>query len=403
MKSLIVLGAADGSMSMYRTARELGYHTIAVDMRADAPGVRLADEHLQISTRDSTQILAALAGRDDVAGVLAPATDVALPTQKRLADLLGLPCGLSDRAIRASVDKRFFRTLCDELAMPSYSWAEGDDPGELFRLARDFLFPIVVKPADAQSGRGVTRCSDPSIAHFAIQEAFRHSPGGQVLIEEEVPGLHCGCECIVDDGRVAFVALTERLLTDPPLAITTGHMLPAQLPAGVHERVVSIVDALCESLGYERGPLNIDLVIDPAGVPYLIEMGARTGGDPLGDLVRSCHGVDPILASIKVALGESIRLEPREPAPVMVQLLNADRPGELIGITGLSEARAIPEVQEVVLLADPGDWVRPGANLASKLGYALLASAAPAALPRAADLVRRTVRFEIDEPVQESA
>lgn len=398
MRSLIILGAADGAMATYRRARTLGYRTIAVDLRPTAPGVALADEYLPISTREAGRIGDALAGRGDLAGVLAPSSDIALPAQMALAERLGLPCGLTDAAVRASVDKRFFRTVCEELGLPSYAWMAGNDGDELSRRAAGFSLPIVVKPADAQSSRGITRCADLSMVDAAVRAAREHSYSGAVVLEEEVHGWHCGCECVIDDGRVVFLALTERLITPPPLAVTTAHLLPAQLPDGVHERVVRTVDDLCAHLGYQRGPLNLDLVIDPDGVPYLIEMGARTGGDPLGDLVRRCHGVDPVAASINAAVDSPILVTPVEPAPVMARNLSAGRAGMLVAVHGLTEATAVPEVRELVLLAEPGRSIQANTDMASKVGYVMLAgdpSGSLDELRRTAERVVRTVRFEI--------
>jgi biotin carboxylase len=395
MKSVLILGAADGSLATYRAARRLGYRTVAVDQRDSAPGVALADEHLPVSTRSVPDILAALADRTDVVGVMAPCSDIALPAQRELAARLGVPCGLTGDAVRASVDKSFFRSVCDSLGLPSYRWAVGSSVEALVRAAAGFGGPVVVKPADAQSSRGVTRCPDMSTVDGAVRSAVPYSYGGQVLVEEEVPGQHCGCEAVVVDGKVAFLALTERLLTPAPLAVTTGHVLPARLPAGVAEHVRSIVDSVVAALDYRDGPLNVDLVVDGTGVPYLIEMGARTGGDPLGELVRRCHGVDPTVASIRAAVGEPVRVAAHEPHPVMVQILSADRSGELVAVRGLAQARAMPEVRDLVLLASPGERVRANANLASKLGYAVLASPSVDGLRHAADRLLRTVRFEV--------
>jgi biotin carboxylase len=393
--SLLILGAADGSMATYRAARQLGYRTIAVDQRGTAPGVALADEHLPISTRESELIAAALADRDDLAGVLAPCSDIALPTQRELARRFALACGLTDAAVRASVDKPFFRALCDELGVPSYPWTAGADADQLIRAAAGFRYPVVVKPTDAQSARGVTRCAGPDEVAVAVTEALRYSYGGTVLIEQEVRGMHCGCECIVVDGRVAFLALTERRLSPAPLAVTTGHLMPAELPAGVTERIESIVNRLCARLGYRRGPLNLDLVVDADGVPHPIEMGARTGGDPLGELARRCYGVDPVRASIEAAVGAPTLIDAGAPRPVMVQILGTDRSGELTEVTGLGRANAMPEVREVVMLAEPGHRVEASANMAGKLGYAILAAPSAEQLRRAADRLLEVVRFDL--------
>jgi biotin carboxylase len=392
MKSLLILGAADGAMATYRTARALGYRTVAVDLRDTAPAVALADELLPVSTRDVPALTEILRGRTDIAGILAPSSDIALPTQLALTERFGLPCGLTGQTVEASVDKRRFRAVCDELGLPGYGWIEGTD----WRAA-GLRFPLVVKPVDAQSSRGITRCPDGSTVDAAIAEAVRHSYSAGIVIEEEVPGQHCGCECVIDGGWVVFMALTERHLTPPPQATTTAHVLPAVVADGVREEIVAAVDALCARLGYRRGPLNLDLVVDGGGRPRLIEMGARTGGDPLGELARHCYGVDPIEASISVAVGAPLPPVPTPAVsrPVMVQLLNAADTGVLTAVHGAEEARGWPEVVRLVLLAAPGRAVTTTIDLTSKLGYALLAADTPAQLRQVADRLLSTVRFEV--------
>jgi biotin carboxylase len=389
VSTLVILGAADGSLSTYRTARRLGYRTICVDMKSSAPGVSLADEFFPISTREPDLIADALVGRSDLAGVLAPSTDIALPTLRALTEKLGLPAQVSEAAARASVDKRYFREVCDSLGLPSYQWVEGVAGADGLR------FPVVVKPVDAQSGRGVMRCGSRAELSAAVAEASRFSYGGGVVVEEEILGLHCGCECIVDDCRVAFLALTERSLTPPPAALTLAHLVPASVPSGVEERVVSYVDRLCAALDYRRGPLNLDLVVDPDGVPRLIEMGARTSGNGLDELVRYGFGVDTIAASIQVAVGEPITLSLGEPRAVLWQVLSASRDGTLVGISGAEKALRLPEVVKLEVIVSPGSQVRAFRNVADKLGYAVLVGDDPDSLRATAERVRSMVRFSV--------
>ncbi len=395
MKTIVVLGAADGSLSTYRIAAEMGYRTIAVDWSASAPGIDLADEYLPLSTRYAPAIQVALSDRRDLAGVLAPSSDIAVPTVRELTTSLGLPVLLSEVAVRASVDKWVVRGMLDELGVSSYRWIEGDDPAQLAKHAREFRFPVVVKPADAQSGRGVTRCANPSDVDAAVWEAQRRSYGGHLMIEEEILGVHCGCECIVDGGKVVFMAMTRRSLSPPPLTMTTAHSMPAGLPDGVEDAILSIVDKLCARLDYQRGPLNLDVVVTPDGEPYIIELGARTGGNGLDALVRYCYGVDPIRAAVQAAVGQPIELTPHVPRPVRWQVLAAESPGSLVSVSGVDRAAAIPEVTELVVLAEPGQQVRPYLDVSDRLGWILLHADTIPALDAAARRVAETLRFEI--------
>ncbi len=133
------------------------------------------------------------------------------------------------------------------------------------------------------------------------------------------------------------------------------------------------------------------------GELYLIEMGARMGGNGLAELVHSGCGVDLEAASIALAVGEGVVLEPTGPRPAMVHVFAADRGGQLVGITGLAEVRALPEVVEVRLFAEPGCYVRPYAQAGYKLGYAVLASDTAAGLHRARQRVRDTLRFLVSD------
>ncbi|MPZ82679.1 MAG: ATP-grasp domain-containing protein [Actinophytocola sp.] len=395
MRTIVVLGAAEGSLSTYRTAAEMGYRTIAVDWSASAPGVELADEYLPLSTRSTPEILAALGGRTDLAGVLAPTSDIALPTLRELTVALGLPVQLSVAAVRASVDKWVVRGMLDELGVSSYRWIEGDDPVQLAKQARELDFPVVVKPADAQSGRGVTRCATPEEVDAAVWEAQRRSYGGHLMIEEEVLGVHCGCECVVDGGKVVFMAMTRRSLSPPPLTMTTAHTMPAGLPDEVENTIRSIVDKLCARLAYRRGPLNLDVVVTPDGEPFVIELGVRNGGNGLDDLVRRCYGVDPVRAAVQAAVGRPIELAPHTPRPVMWRALTAELAGELVSISRAERAAAIPEVVELVVVAEPGQQVRPYLDVSDKLGWVLLRADTIPALDAAAGRVAETLRFEV--------
>lgn len=369
---LVVLGAAIGVFETYRAAHRLGFRTVAVDMRADAPALELADEHLLVSTRDVDAIEAALAPYDDLRGVVAPASDIALHTQRLLSERLGWPCGLSDDMVRASTDKVYLRQLCDELALPTCAWVAGVPSAELEARARRIPAPVVVKPANAQGSRGVHRSDDPSDLSTAIVAAADFSYDRRVLIEEEVTGLHLSVEAVIDHGAPAFVGISSREITPPPRAITIEHAMGAPLPGGVHAQVCDLIARLCQALDYRRGPLMADLVLDGGGVVRVVEIGARVGGDPLGELVWLSHGVDTVENAVRAAVGLPVDVRLRPTAGVTVgRILLPDSSGVVGDIDGVAEASSLPGVARVRVGVTAGDQVAGGACLADQLGYVL--------------------------------
>ncbi|MEV4290905.1 ATP-grasp domain-containing protein [Nonomuraea bangladeshensis] len=358
MRRLVILGGSDGTVSAFRAARRLGLATICVDMRQDAPGVAEADEFLHVSTRDVPAVAAALRDRDGLAGLLAPGSDINLPSLVELARLLGLPCGLTDATLRASTDKLFFREVCERLGLPGPRYCAGDAD-----LALRPPLPVIVKPVDSGSSRGITICREPGELPAAIAHAKEVSPTGRALIEELLTGEDLCAEAMLQDGRIALLGLSRRV-TAPPAVVAVGHdMAPAD--DVLEKEVVRQLERVCADLGYRDGPLNVDLFVD-GGQVTLVEMGARIGGNGLGEALGLMHGVDTVEATVRLAIGERPDLTPARRVPAHVRVLRAPTEGTLVSIDGLE---SLPDGAEVVVVAKPGDHVVPYTECRAKLGY----------------------------------
>lgn len=396
-RTLLVLGGADGSVSVYRRARELGFRTVCVDVRPGAPGVAVADEYLHASVRAPEQIAAALTGRTDIAAVLCPASDVGLPAQAWLSRHWNLPEPLPEAAVTASTDKPVFRALCDRLGFPSYRSVSGIPGPELLSNARGLRFPTLVKPVDSSGSRGVVACAGPGMLRSACTESIAFSPSGRVVVEEHLDGIHFTIEALVARGEIVFHAVTERTITPPPFFVTSSHLMPAALPAEADARLIPMLTSICAELGYRNGPLTLDAVLGHDGELYLIEMGARMGGNGLAELVETCYGVDLMEATIALAVGEDVPLTPKPPLPTLVHMLTSDRGGHLSAVDGVEAVRAMPEVVELHLFVEPGTFIRPYEQAGYKLGYVVLAGESAARLWAAEGAVRGTLKFQLED------
>ncbi len=396
-RSLVILGGADGSVSTYHRARELGFRTICVDVRASAPAAALADEFVQVSVRAPEQIAAALDGRDDIAGVLCPASDVGLPALAWLTRHWNLPDPLPEAAVAASVDKSVFRELCDRLRLPTYRSVGGKPGPDLALAAQQLRFPTLVKPVDSSGSRGVVSCASPGGLDTAFTDSLAFSPSGRLVVEEHLDGSHYTIEALVVDGRIVFHAVTRRTLTPPPFFVTASHLLPAGLPPMVDRALPVMLAGLCAELGYRTGPLTLDAVLGRDGKFYLIEMGARMGGNGLAEAIELSTGVDLIAAGIAAATGGEVVLAPRDPRPTLIHILASDRSGRIVRIEGADEVRAMPAVHNLELFAEQDSYVKPYEQAGYKMGYAVLSAPTVPEVLAAEDELRGTLKFLLDE------
>jgi biotin carboxylase len=394
-RTLVVLGGADGAITTVRTARRLGLRTICVDARADAPAIRDADEHLGISTRDGDRLVEVLAARTDLAGVASPASDVNLPTQYLLANRLKLPGGLSAAALRASVDKGYFRSVCDELGQPGPRYVQGT-PGEVIAGAAALSFPVIVKPTDSSGGRGISQCPHPGPLAAAVARAADSSASRVVIVEEYLAGTHYTAEAVVRDGRIALFGLGRRELTPPPHFVTTEHVMPGA-PPELTATVARMLDEACRALAYRWGSLNADVLVTTDGRIVLIELGARLGGNGSAELLGAVNGIDVTEAYVRMSVGQRPPLTPRRAAFAAFRVLRAPRAGTLLALAGVDAVRALPEVAELVISAVVGERVEPYHRAGAKLGYVLAAAADPEQLSAALARVQELLRVEVAE------
>lgn len=394
MTTLAVLGGADGAITTLVTARRLGLTTICIDARTDAPAVGYADEFLNVSTRDVDRLAERLRQRADLAGVVSPASDVNLPAQYQLAERLGLPNGLSPQALRASVDKGYFRSVCDSLGLPGPRFVQGT-ASSVRSAASELRFPVMVKPTDSSGGRGVSLCTSPSRLSSAIADAVAYSASSVVIVEEFLEGDHYAVEAVVADGEIVLFGLGARRLTEPPHFVTMEHTMPGG-DAGLVARCRAILDRIVAALGYPWGSLNADLLIDRDGRIVVIEMGARLGGNGSAELLGLVHGIDVTAAYVAAATGQRPDLTATPSGCATMRVLRTDEIGKLIAVHGVADVRAMPGVVDLILAARPGDHVEPYHRAGAKLGYLLARADDRARLDTVLADVDALLRFEVE-------
>ena len=91
MKALICIGAGKSQQPVISTAKELGYAIIAIDQNPSAPGFKIADEKLVLSTFDAIPLIESiksLSQKYNIMGILNRSSGPPVVTAARLAKLL---------------------------------------------------------------------------------------------------------------------------------------------------------------------------------------------------------------------------------------------------------------------------------------------------------------------------
>jgi formate-dependent phosphoribosylglycinamide formyltransferase (GAR transformylase) len=156
--------------------------------------------------------------------------------------------------------------------------------------------------------------------------------------------------CHEDTQRV--IAVTDKYLGDEPYFVETGHSVPSVYQDNLTVR--SVAEKACAALGIRYGIAHVEMRVMPSGEVRIIEVGARTGGDCIMDLVSRAFGVNPYYLHVQSYLGITPslpeRLEPKGLAAVA--FLKADTGV----IRSVSSPKALPEsVVNLQVTAKPLD------------------------------------------------
>lgn len=309
-RTLLLLGAGPEQVEALRSARELGYRTVAFDNDADAAGRAFADSFVQVDLKDET----ALRGEAELAspdGVFVHAAELAVEAA-RVAEWLGLP-GLSVETAETATDKslRIERLTSEGIATPGFDLLECEAPlGEWQERFEEYSFPRVVKPTNQAGARGVEliATADDLRHYYATREAFDSK---QFVCEQFLEGVQLSTESVAVDGKVLHhaIALRHYDTTDcyRPFFIEDGHSLPFALTALQRSSVEAVIERCFAALGVTTGVLKGDLVLVGDSEVFVLEMAARTSGGRFADTVVPLGtGVQILYPLIELAMGDSL-------------------------------------------------------------------------------------------------
>ena len=355
-KSILIFGAGLNQLELIREARRLGLETVVIDPQADPPGKPEADFFYRVDGGDY-KATRAVAVKHEVSGIVSGQMEKPLRLMARLAAELGCIFN-SPEVTERSTDKWLMKQAFMVAGVPC---AEGimisrsDDLAE--RIKGRPGFPVIIKPRDAYSSRGVFRCSSAEevLARAEVSRSF--STNGDILVEEFIEGSEYSIEAITFRGETSIIQFTEKFITPYPRTVETGHLQPANLTDSERESIATAVIGALNALGIENSASHTEVKLTGSG-PVVIETGARLGGDFIASyLTKASTGVSMDRAAIQVSLGISPDVERKREAFSMISFPELPEGKRVVRVNDTADLEAMPGVVFARLFVKPGDVI----------------------------------------------
>lgn len=256
--------------------------------------------------------------------------------------------------------------------------------------ACDIGFPVVVKPVDGSGSMGVRRCDDSrAVIRHATALLQGANEARKILVESFISGQEYSVEMF--NGQA--IGVTRKHVGTPPAFVEIGH----DYPVGAEDVPLKLVDTIVQAtrcLGLEWGPLHWEAKVH-RGLAYPIEVNPRLAGGFIPELVRHAQGIDLIRASLGLAIGQLVSLEPCGHRYASIRFLIPSAAGVFEAVERLNEARAFSGVVDVTLYRSVGETLSLEGDFRDRMGHVIAVGDSLAAAASVADRARDTLRLMV--------
>lgn len=373
MKKLMVLAAGLLQIPVITKAQEKGYFVIAVDDDPKAPGMKLADKAIVPGGLMNEEKLLTIAKDEQVCGVIHPCSEVAMIVMGYINDKMHLH-GISREIAMRATNKHLMRKAFEVYGAPSPKSFCTDNVDDGYKLFLSIGGKAILKPSRNSGSRGIAEI-EPGLSFAEFEPLFQRSKNesrdASVMVEQFVEGPEFSVEIIVWNGKANVLQVTDKKTTEAPYFVELGHSQPSLFPddvvTAVRDAAVRGVEALCLNDCAAHAEVKYQ-----DGKPYIMEIGARLGGDFIStQLTHLSTGIDMVGAAIDVAMGIEPILYPIEkPQGVAIRYFTPT-PGIVREIKG-EELLNKPEVYESDIYVAPGDVVHEVKSSLDRSGHVIV-------------------------------
>lgn len=318
--SILIANRGEIACRVIRTAKKLGYRTVAVysDADAGAPHVKLADDAVRIGSGPVGESylvpeLILQAAASSSAESIHPgygflSENAAFAEAVESAGLVFI--GPTREAIDVMGNKAESKRRMIEAGVPCVPGYEGHDQSDKTLIAEGLKIdlPLMVKAAAGGGGRGMRLVHDQADLANAIKLARAEAEGafgsGELILEKAIiKPRHVEIQVFADTfGNTVHLGERDCSVQRRHQKVIEEAPCPIMTPELREKMGQSAIDA-AKSVSY-RGAGTVEFLLDDSGFFYFLEMNTRLQVEhPVTELIT---GLDLVALQISVAQGEPL-------------------------------------------------------------------------------------------------
>lgn len=335
MKALVLCGGIP-QLALIKELKSRGIYTILADMNKYVIARQYADKFYQVSVLDINGVRK-IADDEKVDFIITVCADQVLLVQAQVSEMLGLPCYIDYEVAKAVSNKELMKKVFVENGIPTSRYVIMDefDTEKVKRLE----YPLIVKPVDSYSSRGVRKVNSLKEFKEAFYLAKEISRTNAVIVEEYVKGEELTVDVYIEDGEVHILCLSNiDKIPDNDKFVICRTRYPAQITDEIENKIKDIAEKIAKAFCLQNSPMLIQMITDGKKIS-VVEFCARTGGGEKFRLIKQVSHFDVIKAVVDLTLGKKPHVESHRLSECIVNEFLYVKTGVFDHIEGFDEMK----------------------------------------------------------------
>lgn len=305
MKALVLAGGFP-QIALIKELKSRGIETLLADWGSNPVAKEYADKFYQVSTLD-VEAIKSMAINENVDFLITACTDQALLTVAKVSEELKLPCYIDYKTALNVTNKAYMKKV---FIKNDISTAKYVIMGKLdLKQLKELPFPLIVKPVDCNSSKGVKKVENIEELELAFAEAVSFSRTKTAIIEQYIDGPEISVDVYVENGKAHVLCISNNdKISDKDKFIIFRGRCPARETEKIREQIETIAQQIADAFNLKNSPMLIQLITDGEKA-YVLEFSARTGGGTKFLRIKTLTEFDVIKAVVDLTLGQVPHVE----------------------------------------------------------------------------------------------
>ncbi|MBQ3053600.1 MAG: ATP-grasp domain-containing protein [Clostridia bacterium] len=367
-KRLLVLGGSSASVDIIKNARQMGVYIVVADMSDKGEGYKMADEGVLVSTTDY-DALAKVVKEKNIDGIFCGPSEFNIFNTMKLCEKVGLPFYANEKLWNQCADKLQFREFCTRNGLDVAAEYHIDDNTD-FSVLTGIEYPVIIKPVDGCSSKGISVCNNNKELEKAYKKAKEVSVSRKVIVEQYIDtrGRGFSFRYFISEGKAYPYLFLDTFIADPvrrKCLVSAFAYAPSDFTKNFIDTVDANMKKMLTDMGIENGTAFIQ-ALPYKGKFYCHDMGYRLSGGMMYKMTEPLNGINDMKMMIRYALGGKICEQedidklnnfPNNSCICSQIMLPLDK-GTITKINGWEKICNLPQVTDVLQYYNLGDTIK---------------------------------------------